>query len=116
MTTQKLKIYTYLDRDLILITLVGVFNYTQISYFNKTIKNLLQGNHIISIYFNFKHLSNIDIGGLGQLLWLTKNVPNVYIYGVNDFIMEMFEVTGINKIYKVSAKRPKHLKLGSQRK
>ncbi len=90
------------------IKLKGNFIQGEIKNFESRIKNIIENYNEIGV--SFEDVEFIDSAGLGQLIQLYKHIKEkktgeMYIFGINNEIKDVFETSQLDRYFKIMNKR-----------
>lgn len=97
---------TTYDKDTIKIEISGKLDTVTTPVLEKYLEeNIFELNNINTLILDFKNLDYISSAGLRLLLRIQKQITvenkNFEIHNVNEFVMEVLEITGFKDILKI---------------
>ena len=109
-TSDSLQVRCSVEQDCCLVEVKGEINSLNISVFQEEIETALTGNKS-NVVMDFSNVTYISSAGLRVLLKCSKDLSNVkrklFFFGLNEFVTDVFKVSGLDKIFNIQADKEK---------
>lgn len=105
-----LQIHDSLEQDCRLVEVKGEISFVDISVFQEKMEAVLE-NKESHVVIDFSGVTYISSAGLRVLLKFNKDISNMKrkltLFGVNEFVGDVFKVSGFNKIFDIQDNKQK---------
>lgn len=94
------------EKKTLLVKVTGELDHHMAEKLKTSVDEKIRSTNAINVIFDFTELSFMDSSGLGVIMGRYKKIRTlggkVIIYGVNAGILRIMEMSGIDKIIKIS--------------
>lgn len=94
------------EKRALLVTLKGELDHHMAEIVKTAVDDKIRSTNAVNIIFDFTGLSFMDSSGLGVIMGRYKKVRTlggrIIIYGVNAVVLRIMEMSGIDKIIKLT--------------
>ena len=105
-----LQVHDSLEQDCRLVEIKGEISFSDISVFQEKMDAVL-ANKESYMMIDFSGVTYISSAGLRVLLKFNKDISNMkrklILFGVNEFVGDVFKVSGLNKIFNIQDSKEK---------
>ena len=102
--TDALQIHCFSENNVYFVEIKGEMSFSDISIFQKKMEMVLTAKEP-SVIMDFSNLNYISSAGLRVLLKLNKDLTHIkkqlVLFGFNQFVEDVFQVSGFNKIFNI---------------
>ena len=104
--SKQLEVHLSEEQECLLVTIKGEIGHADISFFQEETMKILEKKKK-NVLLDFSKVTYISSAGLRVLLKLGKDLSrtktSLILFGLNEFVSSVFEISGFNKIFNVQS-------------